>query len=80
MTENSYYLGISERSKLIFFIGMEYTLENQPHREYIANIVAINESPMTVAARNANPSSNSLPFFINETEAKKYLSDKMQEK
>jgi hypothetical protein len=58
---------------------IRYSLENQPHREYIANIVAVNENPLTVAARNADTSSNSLPFFINEDEAKKYLSDKMQE-
>jgi hypothetical protein len=56
------------------------SLENQPKREYIANIVAINENPMTVAARNTNRSSNNLPFFINEDAAKKYLSDKMREK
>lgn len=55
------------------------SLENQPHREYIANIVAVNENPMTVAARNADTFNNSLPFFINEDAAKKYLSDKMQE-
>jgi hypothetical protein len=59
---------------------IRYSLENQPYREYIANIVAVNENPMTVEARNAAPSSNVLPFFINEDEAKKYLSDKIQEK
>ena len=58
---------------------IRYSMENQPHRENIAHIVAINENPMAVAARNANPSSNVLPFFINKDEAKKYLSDKMQE-
>jgi hypothetical protein len=57
---------------------IRYSLENQPHKEYVANIVAVNENPMTVAARNANTSSNILPFFINEDEAKKYLSDKMR--
>jgi len=59
---------------------IRHSLENQPHREYIANIVAVNENPVTVAARNSMPASNMLPFFSNEDEAKKYISDKIQGK
>jgi hypothetical protein len=33
------------------FIFIRYSLENQPQREFIAHIVAVNESPITVAAR-----------------------------
>lgn len=55
------------------------SLENQPYKEYIANIVAVNENPITVAARNSSASSIVLPFFIDEDEAKKYLSSKTQE-
>jgi hypothetical protein len=53
------------------------SLEHQPHREYIATVVAVNENPITVAARNANPS-GLLPFFINEEEARQYISTGMQ--
>ena len=54
------------------------SLENQPYQEYIANIVAVNENPHTVAARNVNSASNLLPFFINEGKAKEYLSNRLQ--
>ena len=52
-------------------------LENQKYREYIANIVAVNENPFTVAVRNANPD-QLLPFFLNEAEAKQYIAAKIQ--
>jgi hypothetical protein len=55
------------------------SLENQKYREYIANIVAVNENPLTVAARNAN-SDNLLRFFLNEAEAKQYIAAKIQNK
>jgi hypothetical protein len=53
------------------------SLETQKHREYITDVLAVNENPMTVAARNANPN-DPLPFFINEDEARQYLSAKIQ--
>lgn len=53
------------------------SLENQEHREFIANIVAVNENPMKVAMRNSN-SKDLLPFFLNEVEAKRYISTKIR--
>ena len=55
------------------------SLENQKYRDYIANIVAVNENPLTVAMRNSYAASRRLPFFVDEGEAKQYLSRRMQE-
>ena len=52
-------------------------LEGQKHREYIADIVAINENPLTMAARNASPE-QLLPFFLNEAEARQYIATRIQ--
>jgi hypothetical protein len=38
-----------------------------------------NENPVKVAMRNSYASSSILPFFVDEGEAKQYLSRKMQE-
>ena len=65
-------------SSIVVLRLIRTSLEQQPYKEYIAHIVAVNENPSTVAARNANPASNLLPFFINESEAKEYLSNKLQ--
>ena len=52
------------------------SLEYQSYREYIANIVAVDEDPVKVAMRNA--SGGGLPFFEDENQALEYLAQRMQ--
>jgi hypothetical protein len=53
------------------------SLQNQKYRQFISNIVAVNENPAKVVMRNSLSSSNILPFFNTETEAKQYIAGKM---
>ena len=51
-------------------------LENQKHKDNIANIVAVNENKIVVDMRNESSESKLLPFFISEKDAIQFLMHK----
>ena len=60
-------------SSIIVLKRIRELLENQKHKDRIANIVAVNENKTVVDMRNESSESKLLPFFLNETDAIQFL-------